>query len=308
MTKYAFDSYDMPASKPSKKKHHRRQHSSGSGGGDDDPTDGNGSLTYSAASSINSAAGESTDSSLAGIMRVLDVQDSKELAAVLEKERIKKHHQADRSVAAESQHSLAYSTDAESHMKSLATEQSGLKGTGLLGTIAGQTSDQYSYDGGNYHPGQNPHANGDFEADNDMDLMFAPAEHSDSLKRRKEKKRREKKDAKMTSNTQIDNQTPRVKNSKKSTGPSSEYAPNSSSRSTSSRERYEQQESQYHSNGDYQHQSRSSSSRSSPNKKAARPPKVTRENLEMQEEEDVWYAKWWMFCFPDTVKTMTPKR
>lgn len=33
------------------------------------------------------------------------------------------------------------------------------------------------------------------------------------------------------------------------------------------------------------------------------------EQLRTQDDtdDDVWYAKWWMFCFPD-VQTMTPKR
>jgi hypothetical protein len=174
MQKYTFDTpsttptYELSSS-GGKKKHHRRHSSNNSenhhngGGGDHDPTDGSGSLTYSAASSINSQAGESTDSSFADIMRVLDVQDSKELAAVLQKERArhsnshfgKHHHQqhhphnnfhhggdersiAAYSIAAESAQSLTYSTDAESHMRSLATDaESGLHGTGILGTIAG---------------------------------------------------------------------------------------------------------------------------------------------------------------------------
>lgn len=57
------------------------------GGNDVDPTDGSGSLTYSASSSVNgSSAGESTDSSFADIMRVLDLDDSSELAAIMAKE------------------------------------------------------------------------------------------------------------------------------------------------------------------------------------------------------------------------------
>ena len=132
-TKYTFDAptYEPPAGK---KKNHRRIQSNNSEGEDGDPLDGSGSLTYSAASSINSAAGESTDSSFADIMRVLDVQDSKELAAVIQKARAKD----ERSVAAESQHSLAYSTDAESHLRSLATDgESALNGTRYLSTIPG---------------------------------------------------------------------------------------------------------------------------------------------------------------------------
>jgi len=292
MAHYTFgDSYDMPMGKSKKGKHHRRQKSGSSEISEEDNTDGNGSLTYSAASSINSAAGESTDSSLAGIMKVLDVHDSKELAAVLEKERIKsKHHHpttTDRSVAGESQNSMTYSKDGESHMGSLATEQtgqSGLAGTKLLGTIAGQTSDQFSYDGGNYQPNHGqPHGSAARHSDaDDLNLLFAPAEHADTLKRRKEQKRRERKD-RQSASTSIDNQTPRVKNSKKTApAPHDDFG---SSRSSPEKH---------------------SGSRSSPNSK--RPPKVSRESLEMQEEEDVWYAKWWMFCFPDTVKTMTPKR
>jgi hypothetical protein len=172
MQKYTFDTptYELASSSgavgaghgKSKGKHHRRHSSKDSESHDHDPTDGSGSLTYSAASSINSNAGESTDSSFADIMRVLDVQDSKELAAVLQKERARHvnshfgkhgsqyhhgqhhfHHGDERSIAAgsiaaDSMHSLTYSTDAESHWRSLATDgESGLHGTGILGTIAG---------------------------------------------------------------------------------------------------------------------------------------------------------------------------
>jgi hypothetical protein len=27
-----------------------------------------------------------------------------------------------------------------------------------------------------------------------------------------------------------------------------------------------------------------------------------------QDDEDIWYAKWWMSCFPDSFKNMMPKR
>jgi len=100
---------------------------------DGDPSDGNASLTYSAASSVNSATNESTDSSFADIMRVLDGQDSKEVAAYLKKE-AHRTGRDEKSVA----ESLAYSTDAESHLRSLATDgESALHGTDLLSTITG---------------------------------------------------------------------------------------------------------------------------------------------------------------------------
>ncbi len=103
------------------KKSHKRR-------GSDDVD--NASLTYSAASSVNSA-GESTDSSFADVMRVLDVQDSQELKDFIRKEgvssvaelRSRRGLTSQQSVAS----SLAYSTDGESH----------LEGTKLLQTITG---------------------------------------------------------------------------------------------------------------------------------------------------------------------------
>jgi len=101
---------------------------------DTDNTDGAGSLTYSATSSVQSggsAACESTDSSFADIMRVLDLQDSHQLKDFIKKEgctsvdeiQKKKASSGGMSVAS----SLAYSTDGDSH----------LEGTKLLQTIAG---------------------------------------------------------------------------------------------------------------------------------------------------------------------------
>jgi len=74
----------------------------------------NGSLTYSAASSINSKGSkESTDSSFAEIRRALEAGgDSKDLAAFL------KHYNLQRDEKSVGVESLAYSTDAESHLRS----------------------------------------------------------------------------------------------------------------------------------------------------------------------------------------------
>ena len=97
-----------------------------------DDTDGNGSLSYSAASSIQST-GESSDSSFADIMKVLD--DSKDIAAFIKKNQPAAARTDEKSVAAES---LAYSTDAESHIRSLATDaESKLQGTDLIMDLAG---------------------------------------------------------------------------------------------------------------------------------------------------------------------------
>lgn len=284
--KYTFDEspYEPPQGK---KKHHRKTHSKDSEGAEDgDTLDGSGSLTYSAASSINSAAGESTDSSFADIMKVLDVQDSKEVSALIQKE-LARQAKDERSIAAESQNSLAYSTDAESHLRSLATDaESALNGTRYLpGYViyivccnfayfisidplanrqptrhCRQPSDQFS-DVGRPSTPQNREDQESGAVGPTMDsgdLLFSPAEHTDSIKRRKDRKRRERLD-----------KTPRTKNTQKP-----EQVPVESRQGTPP---------------------------------TARPPKA-KEAFESQEEEDVWYAKWWMFCFPDAVRSMTPKR
>ena len=31
-------------------------------------------------------------------------------------------------------------------------------------------------------------------------------------------------------------------------------------------------------------------------------------NIVLEEDDDVWYAKWWMSCFPDSFKNLMPKR
>ncbi|KAL3935590.1 MAG: hypothetical protein SGARI_002912, partial [Bacillariaceae sp.] len=128
MYQFASSSYVSTASGRKGGGRHRRTYS------EDTDTDGAGSLTYSATSSVQSggsAAGESTDSSFADIMRVLDLQDSEQLKEIIKKEGVssvdelqkKRGYQSGASVAS----SLAYSTDGESH----------LEGTKLLQTIAG---------------------------------------------------------------------------------------------------------------------------------------------------------------------------
>lgn len=129
---YSMGSMDLPeTSKKKSRRGHRRGNSQNSEG-DADPSDGSASLTYSAGSSIaSSAAGESTDSSFADIMRVLDVQDSQELAAYMKREGVTDPAQALRkskgSTAVSVTSSLNYSTDGESAL----VEDS------LLSTIAG---------------------------------------------------------------------------------------------------------------------------------------------------------------------------
>jgi hypothetical protein len=71
---------------PSSNMNYKRKHRRGAQPPQEDDT---GSLTYSATSSVNSggsAAGESTDSSFAHIMRVLALQDGPELEEVMKRE------------------------------------------------------------------------------------------------------------------------------------------------------------------------------------------------------------------------------
>lgn len=124
-------SMDMPATggKKSKSRRHRRGNSNHS---EEDPSDGSASLTYSAGSSIaSSAAGESTDSSFADIMRVLDVQDSTELAAFMKREGVTDPSQytrkSNKASTVSVTSSLQYSTDGES----------ALEGVNVLSTITG---------------------------------------------------------------------------------------------------------------------------------------------------------------------------
>lgn len=125
------------------------------------------------------------------------------------------------------------------------------------------------------------------------DILFSPAEYTDGIKRRKDRKREERR------KLQAMNKTPRATNMVKTAPTTPELvnprvAPN-------------------------QPFSRSSSITHSPQRVESRqgtpptprPPKsaVMDETMEsVCEDDDVWYAKWWMFCFPETVNNATQKR
>lgn len=166
----AEDAWRQPVSK--------RRHRRGGQSSEDD----NGSLTYSAGSSINSgnssAAGESTDSSFSDIMRVLALQDGPELEALMKKEgvdpraiaKVRAKAAGDTSVTS----SLNYSTDGES----------ALNGEDVLQTITGQPSDSYGPDGGGI--GLIREHQGDAISD---DIVFAPADPVDPKHRKGSKVR-----------------------------------------------------------------------------------------------------------------------
>jgi len=249
---------------------------------DTDIMDGAGSLTYSATSSVQSggsAAGESTDSSFADIMRVLDVQDSRQLKDFIKKEgctsvdelQKKKGWSGGTSVAS----SLAYSTDGESC----------LEGTKLLQTIAGsQPSDSYGFDGGSGME------------DEKLDLLFAPAAPA-VVKKTKGNKVVLGKDrtVKRKNGIKISNETSTPKSSS-----------NSSYRTPEQRQRRLYSPSPSSSN-------KSTPTKAPPSDPTGTPPLPTRkhftkEGFVLEEDDDVWYKEWWMSCFPDTFKNLMPSR
>jgi hypothetical protein len=229
-------SMDMPIK--GKTRRHRRANSNHSE--DADAEDGSASLTYSAGSSIaSSAAGESTDSSFADIMKVLDVQDSNELAAFMKREGVTDPSQFQRKSKASTMsvgtESLAYSTDG-----------SALEGVQLLQTITGQPSDSYGPDGGGF-------------GDLGNDILFAAAD--EPVKRKGSRKDR----------------------SSRSSPKGSRNSKRTKSGSSGSKER--------------------TSEPSTP------PPPVPRLRSNTEEDEDeVWYAKWWMCGFADSFRDLVPKR
>lgn len=252
-----------------------------------DHTDGAGSLTYSATSSVQSGgstAGESTDSSFADIMRVLDMQDTQQLKDFIKKEgctsvdelQRKKGWTSGMSVGS----SLAYSTDGES----------ALEGTKLLQTIAGQPSDSYGYDGGATME------------DDKLNLLFAPAAPA-VVKKTKGNKVVLGKDK---TAKRISSNSPRRSGGKFS----NEMSTPRSSSNSSYRTPEQEPRSRYS-------PSPSSSSKSTPTKEppsdSGTPPlpnrkHFTKDGVVMVEEDDVWYKEWWMACFPDTFKNLMPTR
>lgn len=283
---------------------HRRSYSE-----DTDNTDGAGSLTYSATSSVQSggsAAGESTDSSFADIMRVLDLQDSDQLKEFIKKEgctsvdELQKKRGWSPGGGASVASSLAYSTDAESH----------LEGTKLLQTIAGQPSDSYAFDGGGVGDGK-------------MDLLFAPAAPA-VVKKTKGNKVVLGKDKTTKSKNNTDNNSINSRSSSSNNNNNRFTTPKSGS---GRRKTFDDNMS---SGTPEQHRHRHHSS-SSPSPTKSTPTKsppgsssssgglpgtpplpsrkyFTKDGIILDEDDDVWYKEWWMSCFPDAFKNLMPKR
>jgi len=172
--------------------------------------------------------------------------------------------------------------------------------------------------------------------------MFAPAEHTEGMKRRKERKRRERRekrkglfnikvtrnstkpandDAGVNTSTASSTATPKASGGSVTTqqhdfSHNSSYINNSNNTSPSPNRRVR-------SAGSPRGITPSSPARSSTSRESrqgtppnARPPmsnsntpndkKRGMEDAEALEDDDadVWYAKWWMFCFPDLIRSL----
>lgn len=243
--------------------------------GDNDPTDGTGSLTYSASSSVNgSSAGESTDSSFADIMKVLDLDDSSELAAIMAKEGINPEHQLllqhrTNSRRAQGHHrhgsasvtdSLNYSEDGESSIS---------VGGAVMPpqTISGQPSDSHGPDGGGL---------GANEA-----ITFQAATMPDAKGAR-------------TSKNGSKGKTPKARGGgSRADVPSSQRDKNGKSNKSSS------SKSRSISADDRSSTGSAASTPTSPPPRAGRSKSSRNAKGEGSEGDKVWYAQWWMCGFLD---------
>lgn len=140
-----------------------------------------------------------------------------------------------------------------------------------------QPSDGFGYDGASYGGTDEP-------IEEDTGLLFAPAEHG-----RIRKKKRNK-----------DQTTPAAGT------PTSESSGNSNDSTSTPQSKRSSQS--------YRDASPSPSvdtpTKSPPTAKSTPPPHPKRRfHIEDAEADDeIWYAKWWMFCFPDAAKNLMPKR
>lgn len=214
----------------------------------------------------------------------------------------------------------------------------------LLCEIISQASDQ-KFDGGAYYssaggasgygsgaPGAADRDEPDLGGD-DLNIFFSPAEHTDSLKRRKDRKRRERNEKMMNAlaNANGQQQQQQAPGQQQQLGSPKSQLQQSSNQQSSQQQQQRSKAGISSSSSSYSSGTNNNNSSSSSNgtnsrpyphdairiesrqgtPPTSRPPKRSSgwNHMDMtSEDEDVWYAKWWMFCFPDAVKNMTEKR
>jgi hypothetical protein len=199
-----------------------------------------------------------------------------------------------------------------------------------LSVVCSHHSSQSGYDAGSYasalgesylnNGGGQRHEIGD---DGNLFMMFSPAEHADSMKRRKEKKRRERREQRLSSsgNSTLDTR-------EKDSSPANYISPSTTSNRSTQQglETPVYQESgrivsptfwpddspsrnkSRNSDGPYSSPKASPSRGSTKQESPSRPPLHRAYGDLPSDEDDVWYAKWWTFCFPDALDSTDPKR
>lgn len=169
-----------------------------------------------------------------------------------------------------------------------------------------------------------------FDFDNgDPFAMFAPAEHTEGLKRRKERKRRERRGLMMKTtkctDPSINSNTPDAINTSTASSTATpkasgsilrldDFGINKSNDSRTSSPRSTQRVTRDESPGTPSTSVSSNDTRQD-TPEHSRPPisplpkQRYEDNLELPgDDDDLWYAKWWAFCFPDLVKLVTEQR
>lgn len=196
-----------------------------------------------------------------------------------------------------------------------------------------QQSDQSGDDGGKYASvmGASYVNNGggqryDVGDDDKIFMMFSPAEHTDSMKRRKEMKRKERRERSDT----VEQKSPETRDKESplvvtpQTASSSQASGSRSPRPGSITPTTHNVTGRIVSPRHLQESSPSNAYHYSPNASSpgggttresrqgsppsARPPRPRCLDELPADDDDVWYAKWWMLCFPDAIKSMSSKR
>jgi len=154
---YNFSDTVKPSSRPGHRRSGKKKSGSNNHNNNEvDHTDGNGSLTYSASSSIvsnsNSTAGESTDSSFSDILVHLDLHDESELHHILKKDDgiLSKEHRLSldcRQSQLEQERLKNSCVQFPTDFTDTDTTESSHTVT-MPQTITGQPSDSYAHDGG----------------------------------------------------------------------------------------------------------------------------------------------------------------
>jgi len=138
-------------------------------------------------------------------------------------------------------------------------------------------------------------------------IIFSPAEHTDTVEKRKERRKRARQQKRLQQQQkQINEQYYQHNIASHKTIQIIQPTHEPHSRTSTP----QNCNSSFGSNNPPSTTSTSASSAPSTPSRSERPPKAVSPGKEcpLVDEEDVWYAKWWMFCFPDAVKNMTTKR